>query len=143
MNARCRYLLIPALLLSTMSGFAQEEPAEGDPAETALWEQVQAWYEEAKEAGEKVPSDIYSWIRQDLESGGDWEYDIRRIEAETDGVLVEELNRLGAERWEVIWIEPGRRETRVFLKRNSRSYLRSLPIPDLLKLIPMGTAESN
>jgi hypothetical protein len=106
--------------------------------ETDLWDQVRAWYNEAKEAGEQVPGNIYDWIKQDLQGAGDWEYRVLQVDVAADRLLEEELNRLGSDRWECIWIQPRKQGLRLFLKRPVKSYLRNVSLPDLMKVIPVG-----
>lgn len=145
MRARHLRAALPALVLAicapvaAQSGTEKPEP----PPEGTTWEQILAWYEEAKEKGEKVPSDVYAWIEQDLQRGGAWEYRIVRLADDSDEGLEAELNRLGAERWEVTWMERDKRELRLFLKRPGSSYLRNIPIPDLLRFLPLGSGDGN
>ena len=49
--------------------------------------------------------------------------------------LVAALNRLGSERWECFWIETQAHKKRFFFKRPAKSYLRTLPARELLKLV--------
>ena len=132
-------VLFGALLAAgSFAAVAQEAPEELTAEETDLWDQVRAWYDEAKEAGEQVPGDIYDWIKQDLQGAGDWEYRVLQIEAASDELLQEELNLLGSERWECIWIQPQKKGLQLFLKRPVRSYLRNVSVPDLMKILPSG-----
>ncbi len=113
----------------------------GDDPEPGIWDEVQRLYQSAKETGERVPKNIYEWIRRDIENLGDWQY--RVVELETgDAKSVEgQLNELGQERWECIWVQTFGKKTRFFLKRPVRSYLTTLPLSQLLKLIPAGDGD--
>ena len=108
-----------------------------------LREKIQELYETARTAGEDVPSDTYEWAKSDIGRIGDWEYQIVRLDAEADAPILERLNQLGSERWEVFWLERQGAQFRVFLKRPARSYLRSLPLSDLGRLVPMGHSPSS
>jgi hypothetical protein len=105
-----------------------------------LRDKIQELYETARNAGDDVPSDAYEWAKSDLQRIGDWEYRIVRLDAASDVAVLERLNELGAERWEVFWLERDGDRLRVFLKRHSRSYLRLLPLSDLGRLVPTGQA---
>ncbi len=108
-----------------------------------LREKIQELYETARTAGEDVPSDAYEWAKSDIGRIGDWEYQIVRLDAEADAPILERLNQLGSERWEVFWLERQGAQFRVFLKRPARSYLRLLPLSDLGRLVPMGHSPSS
>ena len=115
---------------------SQEDP--GEAAETGVWDEVERLYESAKETGERVPKDIYDWIREDIENLGDWEYRVVELENSDAKSLEGQLNELGQERWECIWVQTSGKTTRFFLKRPVRSYMKTLPLSQLLKLIPTG-----
>ncbi len=103
---------------------------------------IQELYETARNAGEDVPADAYEWAKSDIERIGDWEYLIVRLDGEADAPIVERLNELGSERWEVFWLERQGAEFRVFFKRPARSYLRLLPLSELGRLVPIGDSPS-
>ena len=105
-----------------------------------LRDKIQDLYETARDAGDDVPADAYAWAKSDLQRIGDWEYRIVRLDAASDGAVEKRLNELGAERWEVLWLEREGDGLRVFLKRSMRSYLRLLPLSDLGRLVPTGQA---
>ena len=117
---------------------AADEPPTKQAAELSLWDQTVALYESAKAAGEKVPSDIYEWARQDVHNIGDWEYRVVAFSKAESEILQTKLNELGEDRWECFWVSPERAKTTFYFKRPSRSYLKTLPLGDLLKLIPTG-----
>lgn len=121
----------------------EAEPGGDAPlAPMDLRERIQELYETAREAGDDVPSDAYEWAKSDIEKIGDWEYQIVRLDAESDAAILERLDALGSERWEAFWLEREGAELRVFLKRPARSYLRLLPISELSRLVPIGEAGS-
>jgi hypothetical protein len=121
----------------------EAEPGGDAPlAPMDLRERIQELYETAREAGDDVPSDAYEWAKSDIEKIGDWEYQIVRLDAESDAAILERLDALGSERWEAFWLERQGTELRVFLKRPARSYLRLLPISELSRLVPIGEAGS-
>jgi hypothetical protein len=120
-----------------------ESESDRPPTSRDLREKIQEFYETARDAGDDVPSDAYEWARSDIERIGDWEYQIVRLDAESDAAILERLGELGSERWEVFWLERQGGELRVFLKRPARSYLRLLPIPELSRLVPIGDSAAS
>ena len=127
-------------------GFGVLAACEAEPGDDAplapedLRARIQELYQAAREAGDDVPSNAYAWAKSDIERIGDWEYEIVRLDAASDAAILERLDALGSERWEVFWLERQGAEIRVFLKRPARSYLRLLPISELSRLVPIGDA---
>jgi hypothetical protein len=116
-------------------------PDDGPASEAAgeAWQRIESLYQRAVEAGEKVPDDVAEWARQDLQRIGRWEYRIERLAAADDEALEAHLNRLGRERWECYWLRAEADGIVLFLKRPARSYLRSIPVSDLLRLLPASS----
>ncbi len=132
---------ILALLLGSVAPGtiqAQEEPAPPSE-ETTILKEARELYEAVKETGEKVPGDIYEWIRKDIGTIGDWEYRVVSFSGSDAAKIEEKLNQLGQERWDCFWVQPDDSGARFFFKRPSRSYLKSVPFGDLLKLLPTGS----
>jgi hypothetical protein len=132
--------IVLLMLLATSFGCTKEkepdpvpEPAVTDQGTLA---QIQELYEKAKDAGEQVPLDAYEWARQDLGSIGDWEYLVIDIPEFDAARAQKKLNELGTERWECIWIQPSGNKISFVLKRPTRSYLKSVPLSQILKLLP-------
>lgn len=114
------------------------DPVEPEPSDNSLWEQVQSLYEAAKKAGDIDTGNITEWLKSDYEGIGDWEYRVIRVDSKDSSALETYLNTEGRDRWEVFWVREGSGDFTFFLKRPVRSYLRSIPLSDLLKLIPGG-----
>jgi hypothetical protein len=98
---------------------------EGDEATTTdspsmSYTKLKALYEEAKAAGEQVPGDILEWAKSDLKKIGTWDYKIVSISSESEEAILNELKRLGSQRWECFWIEP--------IPGGKRFYPKNLPI---------------
>lgn len=125
------------LMISLSLASGQEKPAE-EPGESGVWNEVVRLYESAKEKGEQVPKNVYEWAREDLQRHGTWEYHVVEV---SDAAIEKRLNTLGAERWECIWIQPAGKQLRLVLKRPVRSYLRNLPLSQVLKLLPGGGSD--
>ena len=98
------FLLVP-LALAGCASDPDSPPSSSDQVE-ALKERVRELYRQARESGQQVPQDALEWARQDVRRIGDWEYKIEELPREDPQARQARLNELGAERWEVFWIEP-------------------------------------
>jgi len=103
-------------------------------------EQVRKLYERALAAGEDLPDDVMQWTADDLRRLGAWEYRVERLPAGSVSELDTTLNEWGQDRWEVFWMEREGDAYTVFLKRSARSYLRHVPVGDLLRWLPSTDA---
>jgi len=138
MSKQRTIVLIAAYVLSAgfSLSFADEPAAQEEPS---VWTQVLALYEQAKDAGETVTDDVYEWARTDVETIGDWEYKVAYFPNANHIALEKRLNELGAERWEVTWIDRQGANLIVTMKRPSRTWLNKLPLGQLLKLAAPGS----
>jgi hypothetical protein len=144
-----RSVVTPLLLTLLLLPAAAADPpatveAQGNTAtesDISLWNQIQALYESAKKAGEIDAGSVTEWLKSDYEGMGDWEYRVLQVNGKESASLETALNQAGAERWEVFWVREGGGNFTFFLKRPVRSYLRSVPLTDLLKMIPGGGGE--
>ncbi len=132
-------------LLLTACGGTADPPAtdpQPQPSHTdRVLSRVEELYESAIEAGETASSDAIEWATEDIQKIGDWEYRVVTLPALSDSALEEKLNELGSERWEIFWIERTGSSLRLLLKRPARSYLKSIPVSDLARILPGTDAE--
>ena len=131
-----RTLLLAAVCILLAGGAAAAEPEPASPEQEGIWAEIQRLYERAKAAGETVPEDAVDWVQQDLARYGDWEYRVVELPSSERALAETELNDLGKERWDCFWVEARGSRTRFYFKRPSRSYLRNLPLSDLMKVVP-------
>jgi hypothetical protein len=141
-------LCLLALALATAPGAAAQAPSPspdylsrarellGSRDAERMLAQIREIYAQAKASGERVPGDLWTWVRQDLERAGAWEYRVVRGEKAAAG-LEAQLNALGRERWECLSVSPGPVPTLV-LKRPVKSYLGHLNVRDVLRVLPEG-----
>ena len=129
--------LLAVVALAGCATDPDSPPSSSDQVE-ALKERVRELYQQARESGQQVPKDALEWARQDVRRIGDWEYRIVDLPREDPQARQARLNELGAERWEVFWMEPAGDGTRVYLKRRSRSWLEKIPLSQLRLLWPSG-----
>lgn len=129
-------LLAVALIISSCGERPAQVPGdERSQAELAL-EEIKELYDKAMQ---EAPEDPVEWAKDDFAKFGDWEYQVVLID---DAGVEEKLNELGTERWEAFWIERESAGLRVYLKRPARSYLRSVPLSGLGKILGVGGEES-
>lgn len=102
-----------------------------------LYKEMQIWYGKSLEMSEKGKE----WIREDIQNIGDWEYQIVTLSPDDEEKLAEQLNKLGKGRWEVFWVQEKMHGVRFYLKRPVRTYLKHIPVSDLLQVIPKGEGE--
>ena len=129
------------LALLTIMACSENESGGGSKPSTAeqAWEEIKNLYENVKGVRDTTPEEIVDWAKADIQRIGDWEYKVITVTAADDDALEKRFNEFGQERWEIFWVErDGQGNLRVFLKRSARSYLRSIPLPDLSKLVPSG-----
>jgi len=129
----CLAAIALALALAAPTA-AQEDMSD----EESLWTQVLALYQEAKGTSETAAEDVYEWAREDMQSIGDWEYKVEYFSNPNHLALEKQLNELGTDRWEVVWIDRQGPNLIVTLKRPSRTWLNKLPLGQLLKLVAPG-----
>jgi hypothetical protein len=114
-----------------------KRPGEDSQADRVM-EELRGLYEKALE---EAPEDAVEWAKEDIGRYGDWEYRVVVIPEEAGEALETRLNELGAERWEVFWMERAGADLRLFLKRPAKSYLRSVPLSGLGTAISGGESE--
>ena len=127
--------------LSVSLSCRDSSPAPASPesiGESEVWSEVERLYELAKRKGEEVPKDVYEWAKEDVQAIGNWEYKVQYFSNPNHIALENQLNELGKERWDVIWIDRQGPNLIVTMKRPSRTWLNKLPLGQLLKLAAPG-----
>ncbi len=140
--APVKVLVCAAFLLASGCGPDGGEPLAPDaPSGSPFWDEVEELYRRAKDAGETASRDATQWAKEDLERIGDWEYRVLAIEPSDPHSIEQSLNVAGEDRWEAFWIHSVEGQLHVYLKRPTRSYLRSVPLSELRRLIPGADSE--
>jgi hypothetical protein len=98
-------------------------------------------FELLKKQGATTAGSVQEWAMEDYQAMGAWEYKVVPLLPTTEHEQTEsELNKLGADRWECFSVvpptEPGT-PCLYYLKREKKSYLKSLPMKDLMRLVPL------
>ena len=104
-------------------------------------------YKMLKGQGLTTANSVGEWLSDDIRNMDSWEYKVVRLSLSSPD-LEKRLNGLGAKGWELASVSvhetPAHQpqHTLVF-KKSRRSYLRSVPLKDLLPLIPlMGAGDT-
>ena len=96
--------------------------------DTGDW--VTETFESLKNQGMTTANNATEWVQEDLQNMSAFEYKV--ISKEGNGEQA--LNELGKQRWECFAVD----DQSFYLKRQSKSYLRHVPVKDLLKFLPAG-----
>ena len=115
------------------------ENAESVDYENAI-EEVRRIYEQAREKGEDLSGGFYEWMRKDIAQYNIWEYRILTVASGDDEKIAEEMNTLGEDRWECIGVSTQKSRLTLVFKRRPASYLRHIPVKELLGLFGLGAA---
>ncbi|MEE2826020.1 MAG: hypothetical protein VYE64_05285 [Planctomycetota bacterium] len=92
-----------------------------------------------KEQGMTTAGSTHEWLAEDIQNMGAWHYkvvvlDLNQPTAETE----QALNDLGKERWECFHVlASSDGQTTMFFKKGRRSYLKSIPFKDVMRLLPL------
>lgn len=131
---RAFYLASTAAICLCVAG-CENESQEPSAAERAL-DELQRKYDELLKDKVDVPVE---WATEDLENIGDWEYRVVELAYTSSDELQSQLNELGNERWEVIWLEEAPGGFLAVLKKPSISYLSKIPISELGRIVTGGS----
>ncbi|RZV38890.1 MAG: hypothetical protein EX272_01495 [Chromatiales bacterium] len=126
-----RFSLILSLAAVASLAACENESQEPSAAAKAL-DDLQAKYDELVKDKVDVPVD---WAAEDLENIGDWEYRVENIPYSSPEDFAAQLNVLGNERWEVIWLERTPDGFLAILKKPSISYLSKVPLSEIGKYV--------
>ena len=108
------------------------------PASRAL-EELESKYDEL--AREQLEQPV-RWASDDLENIGDWEYKVIDVSTLSADNLEDELNALGNERWEIVWIDVIAGQRVALFKRPAVSWLSRIPLSQLGRMMLGGGEEA-
>lgn len=127
------WLLAPLLVLLGCGG--GETPSD---SESAL-DELQSRYDELTEGKLGQP---VQWASEDLENIGDWEYKVVDVSSWDAERMETELNALGDDRWEIVWIDVMAGQRVAVLKRPAVSWLSKIPLSQLGRLVLGGDGDT-
>jgi hypothetical protein len=127
-------------LEGTKQWFSDAGEATGQTTEDSL-EWLNDTYKSLSDQGLTTAKDAGSWVTEDWNSMGAWEYKVVSLTSaqifEDPSVLEATLNENGKSRWDCFHITEGPGGSKFYMKRQKRSYLKNLPLKDVLKLVPL------
>lgn len=108
----------------------------------ATTEQSVQWISEqfnrAKSAGETSAVNAKEWVLEDIQKMGRWEYTQFTVKSSSSAeIIVQEMNGLGRDGWECMFVDRRNETTTFYFKRTARSYLNQIPARELLRLVPL------
>ena len=102
---------------------------------------VNEMYKSLSDRGLTSANNAGDWVAQDWNAINAWEYKVVNVDhkqiAENPEVLSEQLNENGKHRWECFHVSDVNSGTIFYMKRQKKSYLRNIPLKDMMKLIPL------
>lgn len=104
-------------------------------------------FELLKTKGLTTAGSVQEWVLEEYSSMGTWEYKVvKMLPDDSDDQTEAKLNELGSERWEcfnVVRQEPPQSHYLYYFKREKKSYLKSLPLKDMLRLLRLTGSDGN
>lgn len=130
-----------SMLPEAVRGFwGNGKPKPGiDGEDTMKW--ANDTFEALKSKGLTTAGDASSWLTQDFKNMNAWEYKVVFIASKQPADAEKALNQFGSERWECFHVQPNATSLMFYFKKPKRSYLKSMPTMDLLRLVPMMGGE--
>ena len=114
-----------------------EATSKGGSATTDTAQWIVELYNKAKESGETTAANSKEWLAEDIAKMGTWQYMTLVMDVANPTAIEAELNKLGSQRWECFWVDRQGERTTFYLKKASRSFIRQLPLRQLLLLLPL------
>ncbi|MBW2272442.1 MAG: hypothetical protein JRG96_04165 [Deltaproteobacteria bacterium] len=149
-TSRSRVVLSSLIALSVALVPGCSDPSAPEPeklretVESIEWRaRANELYELLRVRGEEAPGEVSDWAQEDLESIGAWEYKVEPFPPGDPAAIEARMNELGAERWECFSVTPSPTGPVLLFRRPVRSYLGSIPLMELLRLLALGGALSS
>lgn len=112
----------------------------GDTTEKTT-DDAMAWanemYKSLSEQGKTHTGNVKDWIAEDWNNASAWEYQVISVDDNDPAMLQEKLNEAGKQRWDCFHVSDGGTATTFYMKRQKKSYMKNLPLRDMLKLVPL------
>ena len=125
--------LLRVFLLASLLGMGWvENTGSGDED---LWNLIQTKYDEALRSGEAVSSDVKKWIQEDVQNMYRFDYRVVSLPSQDSKNLEATLKLAGKEGWECFSILKIQDGLTLSFKKRPRSYLKTLPFQEFLKIL--------
>ena len=115
----------------------------GDAAESSgeTAQETMDWandmYQSMKKQGLTTAGSATEWLSEDWNRIGAWEYKVIVVDDLSPSELEKKLNEMGAQRWECFHVSSTADGQTMYFKKHARSYLKHVPLKDMMKLIPL------
>jgi hypothetical protein len=104
--------------------------------DTMNW--VNEMYKSLSDRGLTSAKSAGDWVAEDWNSMNAWEYKVVRMgDEQTPEILAEKLNESGKNRWDCFHVSETTSGTTFYMKRQKKSFLKNVPLKDMMKLIPL------
>lgn len=130
MRSKLQFIFVSIFVFTHL--VACDNAAERSSVAQDAFDELQKKYDELIE--DKF-DDPVKWAADDLENIGDWEYRVLIVAFDSPDDLTAEFNKLGNEKWEVIWMERSVEGFLVVAKKPSVSLLSQIPLSQLGRLV--------
>jgi hypothetical protein len=147
MRNRKNYYSILLLVIAIMIVYGCEQvdkvkKATSEKIDNAdIQKEIENIYKRVKSTDEIVPDNAIEWAEQDIKKIGDWDYIVAKLKSKNTNEIEDILNEYGRSRWECFWMEINSNTTTLYMKRPARSYLKHLPLKELMKAIPIDQGQ--
>jgi len=122
-----------------------QQPAEAPAEELSGSGGAQKWamesFDALKQKGLTTANNASGWLSEDFKNMSAWEYKVKHIDVSNGDAAESALNKMGSEQWECFHVQGTGSRLTFFFKKEKRSYLRSLPTSELMRLVPLMGGE--
>ena len=119
--------------------FNEASDATGRTADESA-KQVTALYQSLKEQGLTTATSASEWMREDWSNVDRWQYKVVQIYVTDPPAMEQRLNDMGTENWECFNTIVTGDKSVFFFKRQHPSYLRAMPLREVMTLFPIMKA---
>lgn len=109
--------------------------ATGDVANDTL-KSINDLYQSLSDQGLTQAKSASEFVKNDWNGMNAWEYKVLDVASADLAGLETKLNEVGKERWDCFHVSESGASTKFYLKRQKKSYLKNIPLKDLLILVP-------
>ena len=94
-------------------------------------------FKKLKEKGMTTATSPAQWLQEDIRNMNALKYKVVKIELNDLEAVEDELNKLGALRWDCFHVTEKDGQAVLFFKKERRSLLKNIPVRDMMKLVPL------
>ncbi len=102
---------------------------------------VNEMYQSLKDQGLTSARSATEWVQDDFRNMNAVEYKIIRTTITDVAEFEKQMNELGQDRWDCFHVQERDGTTTFFFKKAKRSYMRNIPLKDMIRLVPFMGGE--